>query len=252
MGEYAEDDILSAMDDDWDDAPSVDLSPIIRARDPVTDLEEIWERHVPENPGPCRECGGAMEIVHISGDRATYACHAETGQQSRGHYRDSRVTVKRGDPAVLALCDEVEVLRQTVRGCETCGGDGVMMVPAGYNEDGVGDLRPEVCAECHGTCVSSWGQAIDEAAALRAEVEALRAQVAAAPEVLREWPTVESAMLLKLEGPWCYVTRSAAIGDAMHVGCWTPGGRGPVFIVSREKAIQRDAFRPGEFFVRVP
>ena len=180
-----------------------------------------------------------------------------------------------GDPSVLALCDEVEALRQTVRGCETCGGDGVMMVPAGYNEDEVGDLRPEVCAECHGTCVSSWGQAIDEAEALRAEVAALRvqvaqsakargvgeaeyleavhqlgaairerdearAQVAAAPHVLREWPTTP------LEGDhvWFCGDGLVLIGE-FH---W----RDASFVTSRDVVYERRALKPGEFFVRVP
>lgn len=193
----------------------------------MTDIEDLREQYAPR-PGFCGECGGPYT------DAETLVCN-----------RCNAIHIP--DPRVLALCDEVEALRQTVRGCETCGGDGVMMVPAGYNEDEVGDLRPEVCAECHGTCVSSWGQAIDEAAALRAEVEALRAQVAAAPDVLREWPkTVEEA-----PGEWFFCIH----GDCAPRGTFATrdGYTMPVFVDESGGSLWVSGeMKPGEFFVRVP
>lgn len=185
------------------------------------DLQDLRTRRGPR-PDACLECGEPYPSEKTLVCRGCFAVHIE-------------------DPAVLALCDEVEALRQTVRGCETCGGDGMMMVPAGYNEDEVGDLRPEVCAECHGTCVSSWGQAIDEAAALRAEVEALRVQVAAAPDVLRGWPKrVE-------KGPWLYVTEDGAL---IRGSFDTEDGH-VVFRNEDSFPLPSGMFADGEFFVRL-
>jgi len=85
--------------------------------------------------------------------------------------------------------------------------------------------------------------------ALCDEVEALRARVAAAPEVLREWPTrAEDA-----PGQWAHFTQDGGIRVGRFLGLPHMGGHVVVFERTNNRTIRLpDAFRPGEFFVRVP
>ena len=83
--------------------------------------------------------------------------------------------------------------------------------------------------------------------ALCDEVEALRSQVAAAPEVLREWPkTVEEA-----PGEWFFCIH----GDCAPRGTFTTrdGSAMPVFEDESGGSLWVSGeMKPGEFFVRVP
>lgn len=58
--------------------------------------------------------------------------------------------------------------------CETCDGDGIMSVVCGYDPMEGEKLEDTECAECHGTGVSSWGQAIDRAEKAETKLEQMR------------------------------------------------------------------------------
>jgi hypothetical protein len=85
--------------------------------------------------------------------------------------------------------------------------------------------------------------------ALCDEVETLRARLAEAPEVLREWPTrAEDA-----PGQWAHFTQDGGIRVGRFLGLPHMGGHVVVFERTNNRTIRLpDAFRPGEFFVRVP
>ncbi len=81
------------------------------------------------------------------------------------------------------------------------------------------------------------------------EVEDLRAQVAAAPEALREWPTAEK----DAPGEWAHFTTDEGIRVGRFLNLPHMGGYVVAFERSGNRTIRLpDAFLPGEFFVRVP
>ena len=102
------------------------------------------------------------------------------------------------------------------------------------------------CPSCDG--YETWQATRDEGVlALCDEVEALRAKVAAAPEVLREWPkTVEEA-----PGEWFFCIH----GDCAPRGTFATrdGYALPVFVNESGGSLWVSGeMKPGEFFVRVP
>ncbi len=76
--------------------------------------------------------------------------------------------------AALAAAErERDELRKQVRLCPTCDGDGIMDAVVGFDSARESEItQPETCAECHGTGVSSWGQAIDDAKTAEAALAA--------------------------------------------------------------------------------
>lgn len=77
--------------------------------------------------------------------------------------------------------------------------------------------------------------------ALCNEAESLRARLAEAPEVLREWPTTDKP------GAWVWLRVD---GRAPLVGLF--GGPDVAFMSRAGRTYWRNEFRSGEFFVRVP
>lgn len=92
-----------------------------------------------------------------------------------------------------ALQAEVFALRRTLRECPTCDGSGSMGAVVGVTApDGEDVIEDVTCAECHGTGVSSWGEALDEAERLRLEVANMRRRLTWSDEV----PTGDGLVLV--------------------------------------------------------
>lgn len=71
-----------------------------------------------------------------------------------------------------------ERLEKLIRQCETCDGTGAMdFVKEVLPPDGREVYSTVECAECHGTTVSSWGQALDEAEKLRVQLQTAQGKV---------------------------------------------------------------------------
>ena len=97
------------------------------------------------------------------------------------------------DPEKEALRAEVADLRRTVRECPTCEGSGSMGAVVGVTApDGEDVIEDVTCAECHGTGVSSWGEALDEAERLRLEVANMRRRLTWSEDV----PTGDGLVLV--------------------------------------------------------
>lgn len=91
--------------------------------------------------------------------------------------RSEKNAIKRMDEIgveAATLKQERDAAREQLRECSTCEGDGVMSAVVGYNPHEGEILEDAECAECHGTGVSSWGQAIDKAERLERENAELR------------------------------------------------------------------------------
>lgn len=107
-----------------------------------------------------------------------------------------------------------------------------------------GGARECEYAEC-ASPVPTCHDASADVLALCDEVEALRAKVVAAPEVLREWPAkVEDAL-----GEWflCLHGARAPRGEFE-----ANGNRKPLFRDEEGDIWPAHEFEPGEFFVRCP
>ena len=114
--------------------------------------------------------------------------------------------------------------------------------------------RPDACLECGEpypsektlVCRGCFAIHIEDPSvlALCDEVEALRTKVAAAPEVLREWPkTAEDA-----PGEWFFCIH----GGVAPRGTFEAGDGLPAFRDEKGDVWPPHEFEPGEFFVRVP
>ena len=174
----------------------------------MTDIKDLRERYI-TRPDACPNCAVAYDAPDVLSCWRCGTCHIP-------------------DPAVLALCDEVEALRAQVA------------VERQRSREACQVLVEEVGAD--GPC--SVGDAAARAVAV---INALRAQVAAAPEVLREWPkTVEEA-----PGEWFFCIH----GDCAPRGTFTTrdGSAMPVFEDESGGSLWVSGeMKPGEFFVRVP
>ena len=81
----------------------------------MIDLEELRKRYTEREPGPCRVCGGALEVAASDAIETAWACvdgsRRADGTTDFDHYGRSRVKIPSGDSRVIAVLDELATLR---------------------------------------------------------------------------------------------------------------------------------------------
>jgi len=111
----------------------------------------------------CYKCDGIMfaETFRVldSGPTHGYRC-ASCGEKTcpQVHLNASGVW-----DIAKRLRNQLVVAQAQLRNCPTCEGDGIMAAVVGHGPHDEELLEDVECEECHGTGVSSWGQAIDRA-----------------------------------------------------------------------------------------
>lgn len=91
-------------------------------------LSYLISQYAPQDPGPCRVCGGRLEISEMARGAATYRCPSidpigGTPTDTEHWRRSEQVIVDRSDPDVVAALTQLRELRAAA------GED--MTVPAG-------------------------------------------------------------------------------------------------------------------------
>lgn len=120
-----------------------------------------------------RKRGRAMnKPATCSLDPLTYDAFFRNGSNKSNEF----AAIRRDDLDLLIF--DLEAAQTRLRECPTCDGDGIMAAVVGngpHDEELLEDIE---CEECHGTGVSSWGQAIDRAEKAEKELKEAQAEIA--------------------------------------------------------------------------